>query len=139
MGEIFADIILYNGADFIASKMGTLSAEQIRQMEVNALVDSGATTLVINEKIKNQLGLILLETKEIRLVDGSIENYEFVVPVEIRFKNRRSLYQAIVLPNAEEVLLGTIPMEEMDVIIDMKNQELIVPPERPYIAGAKAK
>jgi clan AA aspartic protease len=139
MSEIYADITLYNGADFIAAKTGALPAEQMRKLDVHALIDSGATTLVVNEEIKNQLGLILLETKEIRLADGSIESYEFVGPVEVRFKNRRSLCQAIVLPHADDVLLGAIPMEDMDVIIDMKNQELILPPERPYIAGAKAK
>jgi clan AA aspartic protease len=139
MGEIYANITLYNGMDFVATKMGTLPAKQIRKMDVHALVDSGATTLVINDEIRNQLGLIPLETKEIRLADGSVENYEFVGPVEIHFKNRRSLCQAIVLPNADDVLLGAIPMEDMDVIIDMKNRKLILPPERPYIAGAKAK
>jgi clan AA aspartic protease len=139
MGEIYVDIMLCNGADFIATKMGTLPVEQMRKMDVHALVDSGATTLVINEEIKNQLGLVLLETKEIRLADGSIENYEFVGPVEVRFKNRRSLCQAIVLPHADDILLGAIPMEDMDVMIDVKNQKLILPPERPYIAGAKVK
>jgi clan AA aspartic protease len=139
MGEIFADITLCNGLDFIANKQGTLPVEQMRTMTVSALVDSGATTLTINEEIKMQLGLVSLETKEVRLADGSIEIFEFVGPVEVRFKNRRSLCQAAVLPNADDVLLGAIPMEDMDVIIDMKKQELIIPPERPYIAGAKAK
>ncbi|MDR3109368.1 MAG: hypothetical protein LBU65_06740 [Planctomycetaceae bacterium] len=111
--------------------------DSVRKMDVSALVDSGATTLVINSEIKTQLDLTLLETKEIRLADDSLESYEFVGPVEVHFKNRRSLCQAVVMPNATDVLLGAIPMEDMDVIIDMKSQQLIIPPERPYIAGGR--
>jgi len=134
MGEVYADITLYNGADWVAVKMGIRSQEDVRKMSVRALVDSGATTLAINEEIKNQLGLFVWDTQEVELANGSLEKYDFVGPVEVRFKNRKSLCRAIVMPNVTEVLLGAIPMEEMDVVIDMKNQELILPPERPYLA-----
>ncbi|MDR0610834.1 MAG: clan AA aspartic protease [Planctomycetaceae bacterium] len=137
MGEIYANITLFNGADLLAVKLGTCLMENVRKIEVRALIDSGATTLAINSEIKNQLGLFVLETRESRLADGSVENYEFVGPVEIHFKNRSSLCRAVVLPHAEEVLLGAIPLEEMDVVIDMKNQELILPPERPYVARVR--
>ncbi|MDR3199452.1 MAG: clan AA aspartic protease [Planctomycetaceae bacterium] len=137
MGEIYANITLYNQLDLSAVRLGVRKTEDVRKIEVRALIDSGATTLAINNEIKNQLGLCVLETRESRLADGSVENYEFVGPVEVHFKNRSSLCRAVVLPNAEEVLLGAIPMEEMDVIIDMKNQELIIPPERPYVARVR--
>ncbi|MDR1964944.1 MAG: clan AA aspartic protease [Planctomycetaceae bacterium] len=134
MGDVHADITLYNGADLVSVKLGICSMENVRQMSVRALVDTGATTLAINDEIKNQLGLFVWETKEVELANGSLEKYEFVGPVEIRFKNRSSFCRAVVLPHVAEVLLGAIPMEEMDVIIDMKNQELTLPPERPYLA-----
>ncbi|MDR2706531.1 MAG: clan AA aspartic protease [Planctomycetaceae bacterium] len=134
MGEIHANIILYNQLDLSAVRLGVRKMENVRKMEIRALIDSGVTTLAINNEIKNQLGLLVLETRESCLADGSVENYEFVGPVEIHFKNRSSICRAVVLPNANEVLLGAIPMEEMDVIIDMKNQELIIPPEHPYTA-----
>jgi clan AA aspartic protease len=137
MGEIYANITLYNQLDLSAVRLGIRSMEDVRKMEVRALIDSSATTLAINKEIKNQLDLPVLETRESYLADGSVENYEFVGPVEIHFKNRSSICRAVVLPNAKEVLLGAIPMEEMDVIIDMKNQELIIPPERPYVARVR--
>ena len=37
----------------------------------------------------------------------------------------------MVLPGNEEVLLGAIPMEEMDLLIHPSKEELIVNPEHP--------
>ena len=56
-----------------------------------------------------------------------------VGPIEIRFKNRRSVADALVLPGATEVLLGSVPMEDLDVVIDPKRQTLGVNPENPNI------
>jgi hypothetical protein len=73
------------------------------------------------------------------MADGSIKEYEVVGPVELRFKNRRTLVNAIVLTGDNEVLLGAIPMEDMDVLIHPLKQELIVNPEHPYFAQMKMK
>jgi hypothetical protein len=59
--------------------------------------------------------------------------------VELRFKNRRSYCSAMVLPGNSEVLLGVIPLEDMDVLIDPLRQELIVNPDHPYFAQMKLK
>jgi hypothetical protein len=59
---------------------------------------------------------------------------DIVGSVELRFKNRRSACSAIVLPGDAEPLMGMIPLEEMDVLIDSKRQELIVNPEHPDMA-----
>jgi clan AA aspartic protease len=105
-------------------------------MAVRCVVDSEATTLAIPESIKKQLDLLVLESKDVGLADGSYSSYDFVGPVAIRFKNRFALCRAIVVPRAQEILLGAIPLEEMDVIIDMKNEELVFPPDRPYLSRA---
>lgn len=108
-------------------------------MTISALVDTGAFMLTISESIKLQLDLDVEENVEVELADGSLAVCEIVGPVDVRFKTRRTTCRAVVLPGTTEVLLGAITLEGMDVIIDLKNQELTLPPERPYIARTKIK
>jgi clan AA aspartic protease len=116
-----------------------MKAEEVRNVTVRALVDSGAATLVISEHLKLQLGLAVLGTIETELANGAIQETEIVGPITIRFENRRSVCQAFVLSGMDEVLLGVIPIEDMDVIIDPKKGELALPPDRPYLPLAKLK
>jgi clan AA aspartic protease len=134
MGLVYADIELIRGADLVLFREGYLEEEQIRRMKVSALVDSGAYMLAINQQIKTQLNLQKVGEQAAELADGTQTRLEIVGPVELRFENRRANVDAMVLPGDAEVLLGSIPMEDMDVLIDPKQQRLIVNPESPYIA-----
>ena len=84
-------------------------------MEVSALVDSGAVHLCIPEHLAIQLSLAELERREVVLADGHRRTVPYVGPVEVRFRNRRCFTGAMVLGN--EVLLGAIPMEDMDLVL----------------------
>ncbi len=139
MGLTYAEITLANGIEFGLAKLGRLPKNEVKQLTVSALVDSGAYMLGINENIKCQLGLPVYETREARLADGSIVACEIAGPVDVFFKNRETTCRAIVLPGDNEVLLGAIPIEDMDVLIDLKSNELIVNPARPYMAGTTLK
>ncbi len=66
--------------------------------------------------------------QEAELADGSRAVYDIIGPVEIRLKNRNTSYRAVVLPGNAEVLLDFTPRQDMDVLIDPKNQSLIVIP-----------
>lgn len=68
-----------------------------------------------------------------------MEEYEVVGPIEVKFKNRRTVCNALVLHGDNEPLLGAIPIEDMDVLINPQRQELIVNPEHPYFAQMKMK
>ena len=139
MGLTYAEITLINGDDLALAKRKFLPKSEVKQMTTSALVDSGAFMLTISDSIKRQLGLDVVELREVELADGSLAECEIVGPIDVRFKTRRTTCDAVVLPGAPEVLLGAIPLESMDVMIDVKNQELILPPERPYIARTKVK
>jgi len=139
MGHVYADITLLNGVDVVLAKRGDIPSESVRQMEVNAMVDSGAMSLTINEDIARQLDLAVQERIEVVLADGSFRRCDYVGPVNIRFENRTACCRALVLPGANEVLLGVIPLEEMDVIIDPMTQKLAVHPDRPHMAQMKVK
>ena len=134
MGLVYAEIDLISVDDMVLHRRGYLEEEKIKQVRVSALVDSGAYMLCINENVKAQLDLPLIEKQFSRMADETLLELEVVGPVEIRFENRSTTLRAIVLPGNSEVLLGAIPLEDMDVLIDPKRQKLVVNPEHPYVA-----
>jgi clan AA aspartic protease len=133
MGLVYAELDLISSDDLALYHRGFLPEEQIKSIRVEALVDSGAYQMVINEHIKRQLGLRVIEERVVTLADESERRVEVVGPIEIRFKNRRTVADALVLPHATEVLLGSVPMEDLDVVIDPKRQTLEVNPANPNI------
>jgi clan AA aspartic protease len=137
MGLVHAEIELINGGDLFLLSKKMIGEDEVKGMRVTALVDTGAIMLCINENIQEQLELPVVEKRNMQMANGSIVEYEVVAPVEIRFKNRRTLCQAIVLPGDSEPLLGAIPLEDMDVLIHPQRQELIVHPDHPYFAQMK--
>ena len=139
MGLVYADITLVNSVDHVLAQEGSIPLENVRKMDVKALVDSGAITLTISDAIATQLNLKVQERIDVVLADGSHSKRDVVGPVDIRFKNRSTTCRALVLPQADEVLLGAIPLEGMDVIIDPLAEQLIVHPDRPYMAQMKVK
>lgn len=139
MGLVYANIELINGEDIVLARRGIIEADEIKRMHIDALVDTGAYMLAINENIQEQLKLPVVEKGKAQLANGHIVEYDVVAPIEIRFKNRRSTCSAMVLPGDSEPLLGAISLEDMDILIHPAKQELIVNPEHPYFAQMKMK
>ena len=134
MGIIKADIELVNPSDIVLAESGHLTENNIRKVEITALVDTGAYMLCINEEIQAQLGLRHMDVESLELADGSIIKAEVVGPVIINFKNRNTACRAVVLPGKSEPLLGVIPMEDMDVVIVPLKQTIDVNPAHPNMA-----
>jgi clan AA aspartic protease len=103
----------------------------LQSVEVDALADSGALHLCIPIHVQIQLELEEITKKEATFADGSKKLLPYVGPVELHFKNRVGFAGALVL--GQEVLLGAIPMEDMDLIIIPKTRTLDVNPESPNI------
>jgi len=139
MGLVYAEIELLSVDDLALSRRGFLPREEVKRIRIKALVDSGAYELVINEDVKQQLDLPVLEERIAKLADDSERLVELVGPVEIRFENRSTVVRAMVLPGASEILLGAIPMEGLDVVVDPREQRLIVNPAYPNIPSTYAK
>lgn len=106
-------------------------------VDVEALVDSGAIHLCIPKHVQIQLQLDEIDTKEVTLADGSTKLVPYVGPVELRFKNRVGFAGALVM--GDQVLLGAIPMEDMDLVIIPKTRTLDVNPNSPNFASSIAK
>ena len=90
----------------------------------------------VNRKAE-KLGLDEITRKEATLADGTRKLVPYVGPVELRFKNRIGFTGALVL--GDEVLLGAIPMEDMDLIIIPKTRTLDVNPNNPNVATSVVK
>ena len=124
MGLVHTEITLTNVEDIFKAKDGIITNDEIRQTKVTAMVDTGAGTLVINEAVRQILGLGIEGTRQARLADGAAQHYDITEPVNVQWKNRDSTCRALVLPNASNVLLGAIPLEDMDLIVDPKEEKL---------------
>ena len=82
-------------------------------MTVKMIIDSGAYLMAINETIQEQLNLCFIEKRKAVLADGTIQEYDVVGPIHVKFANRTAVCSAMVLKADNEPLLGAIPMEEM--------------------------
>ena len=137
MGHIYASIELTNAADVEVARRGLMDIDEVRRIRVEAMVDTGAFYMVINENIQELLQLPVIGKKRIALANGQPVECDHVFPVEIRFENRLAHCDAIVLPGDAEPLLGALPLEQMDVLIDPVRQRLIVNPAHPDYAILK--
>ena len=113
MGLVYADITLINGGDLEMAKRHIIGEEEIKQMTVSMMVDTGSVYMCINETIKEQLGLRVIEKRKGQLANGEVVEYDLVGPIEVKFKNRRCNVDAMVLPGDNEPMLGAIPLEDM--------------------------
>jgi clan AA aspartic protease len=104
---------------------------------VDALADSGAVHLCIPEHVREQLKLKAIDQKVVTLADGSKKRVPYVGPIEVRFKNRVGFAGALVM--GDQVLVGAIPMKDMDLIVIPRTRKLDVNPNSPNIARTIAK
>jgi len=126
MGLVYANIELINPKE-----------QTLKPMKINALVDTGAITLCIPEHIVFQLKLEALEQREVTTADGKKRLVPYVGPVQVRFENRNCFTGALVL--GDSVLLGAVPLEDMDLVINPRLQTITVNPESPNIPAAVVK
>ena len=139
MGLVYADIELINADDLAFARRHVIGEEEVKRMHINALVDTGSYMLAINESIQEQLQFPIVEKRKAQLANGHIVECDVVSSVELRFKNRQTTCRAMIIPGDSEPQLGSIPLEDMDVLIHPLRQELIVNPEHPYFAQMKMK
>jgi clan AA aspartic protease len=124
MGNVHVEITVKNNGDVSNAERGIIPEQNIRSVTVTALVDTGATSIIINEEMRQKLGLSVVGTRTANLAGGSKVECKMTEAVEIHWKDRKVSVNAFVLPEGR-VLLGVIPLEFMDLIVDPKRQELI--------------
>ena len=125
MGIVSANIKLSNARDVA-----------LKAIETHCIVDTGATYLCIPETMALQLKLEELQKRDVKLANGHVVEVPYVGPLKIEFEDRSCFVGAMVM--GDTVLLGAIPLEDMDLIVHPKLLKLSVHPERPNIAGGYA-
>ena len=126
MGYVFAEIELSNPR-----------LPHLAKMKVKSLVDTGALMLCIPEHIMVQLQLEEAEKREVTLADGQKQLVPYAGPVQIKFENRLCFVGALVL--GDDVLLGAVPIEDMDLVVIPAIRKLSVNPESPNFPHALVK
>jgi clan AA aspartic protease len=125
MGHVNTQITLKNIRDIFKAEEGIIQEPEIRKATIDVMVDTGATMLVINEQLFQQLGLGVMGEQRISFANDAKEICKLTEPLEIHWGNRSVAMSAVVVKDASEFLLGVLPLEGMDLIVDTVNQKLV--------------
>jgi clan AA aspartic protease len=118
MSTFTEKITLTNAGDISAVRNGFIPEAKIRRLSVDAMVDTGAWTLVINEETRQKLGLAIRKTSRSSMANGESYASALTEAVEIQWRDRSTELSAVVLPNAKHILFGALPLEAMDLMVD---------------------
>ena len=129
MGEIRERIRMTNAVDEALVRRGQLRPEQVRKVDVTALVDTGAVMSVIPPQIAKVLGVETRGTRVARYADGRTESVPVTEPVVFECQGRDTLEEAMVL--GDEILIGQTVLEKLDLLADCAGRRLIPHPDRP--------
>ena len=125
MGFVYTELKLVNPGDVEMARRCMLDVDDIRQINITALVDSGAWFMTINENIQAYLQLPFLRKEGGQTADGRRAEFDLVGPIRVEWKNRVCHCNAMVMPDDSEPLLGAIPMEDMDLAVLPKEGILV--------------
>jgi predicted aspartyl protease len=129
MGKVLVTAKIENLGDLYNVKQGLLPDDQVRRIEVaDAVIDTGATTLLLPKRMINALGLEPLRTRHSRGHGG-----EFILPVygtvRLTIQGRDCPLDVGAIGDEYPVLVGQIPLEALDWVVDTKGQRLIGNPD----------
>jgi clan AA aspartic protease len=109
----------------------------LKMVEADALADTGSLFLHLPQAIQRELQLQETSKKEITTADGKRRVCPYVGPIRVQFENRECYVGAVVL--GDEVLLGAVPMEDMDLVVIPSARKVIPNPLHPDFAAGPAK
>ena len=124
-------IKLTNSQDEKDVRRGLMSPDQVRAVEIEALVDTGATMLMLPSDIVTTLGLLPDGYRRVKYADGRVREVPWVSGIRINILGRETVINALVEDVGTTPLIGQIPLEELDLLVDPKSRELRVNPTSP--------
>lgn len=125
MGRFSVEIELANNEDVISAKQGHLAPDKVRRATVRGVVDTGATRLVIPASIATQLGVEVSGSAKVRYADGRSADREIARQIHLSYGGRNSVFNAVVEPNRQSVLIGAIVLEDLDFVVDCTAGRLV--------------
>lgn len=124
MGRFSVEVELTNDADLIRAEVGDIAPEQVRRMKIRGVVDSGATRLVIPASVVQQLGLDISGNVKVRYADGRTGDRSIAQRIRLAYGGRESVFNAVVEPARDSLLVGAIVLEDLDFLVDCTGQKL---------------
>jgi predicted aspartyl protease len=125
MGRTVVTAKLENLDDLFSVEKGQLTADKVRRVEVtDALVDTGATGLLVPKRLIDQLGLFAYRTRDTRTIAGpaSLPMYR---AVRLTVQDRECIMDVVEISDEFSVVIGQVPLELMDWVVDPKGQRLV--------------
>jgi predicted aspartyl protease len=126
MGKVIVTIKLTNLKDMFLKSAGG-RRDKPREMQVATLVDAGATRLYLKPSVIKRLGLERVDTVRSRTTNGDAIRYKYE-PVQLELMGRKENFDVIEVPETVPNLLGQVPLEVLDFVVDSKGQKLIPNP-----------
>lgn len=124
VGRITIRLEMANYDDMKFAKAGVLPADKIHRAVVDAVVDSGATRLVLPAAVVKQLALSETGQTRVRYADERTALRPMVSDVWLRLAGREGVFSAVVEPKRKVALIGAIVMEELDLLVDCATQSV---------------
>ena len=129
IGKVVVTAIIENLEDVYIARRGQLEADQVRRIEVHdAVVDTGATTLLLPKRMVTALGLTAQRVRHSRGLGG-----DFLLPVygtvRLTIQGRDCPLDVGQIGDEYPVLIGQIPLEALDWVVDAKGRRLIGNPD----------
>jgi predicted aspartyl protease len=125
MGRVLTEANVQNLEDLWAVKRGLMRPDEARSISVtDALVDTGATLISLPTRLIRQLGLAKTSTKRVNSSAGPAEANIYEA-VRLTIQNRSCTMDVLEVPDTVPVLIGQIPLEHLDLVIDMRSHALI--------------
>jgi predicted aspartyl protease len=126
VGRFHVEVELANNDDLALVRSGNLAPDRVRRTKLSALVDTGATQLVLPQSAAMALGLPDIgQTVMVKFADGRRERRNVVTGVQLEHRGRSGIFDAVVEPGRIDALLGAIVLERLDFLPDCTNQELL--------------
>jgi predicted aspartyl protease len=124
MGRVNVEVELANNEDLVRAKDGTLAEDKVRRARVPGIVDTGASYLVLPKSVAAQLGVPSAGKATVRYDDRRKAKRSVVENVRVELLGRHGSFKAIVEPNRDDVLIGAIVLEDLDLLVDCRTQKL---------------
>ena len=135
MGNVVVELDLVNAEDETLFKHGHIKSEQIRRVKIPALVDTGATGLSLSEDTIQKLGLSVLKEVISQFANGQTAKRKVYGSVTLNVMGRSAITWVVAGAKNVPALLGQIPLEQLDLMVDPRNQRLVPGhPESPDMA-----
>lgn len=130
MGKVVEKIKVQNWGDIELIAAGARQKPP-RSVETEALVDTGAGLFYLKTSLVKRLGLRGIDTVRSRTMSNLLEERRVCSPVELRLAGRKGVFRVVEVSDQLPNLIGQIPLEELDLVVDLRKRRVVPNPEHP--------